>query len=196
MQTRMISRGNRIPLADSIFDYLILKSGTLPQFFQTILNATKPEHPDTLTSTTNLATMLHAQGDLPGARALQEKVLEVRRRVSGMKNLETLKAMNNLALTLYDQSDLPGARALLEKVLEVRRRVSGERHSDTIISAWNLAYVLLALREDAALVRLRSNCLDWLLSTAPATLSGDQIRIRNHLGELHVPGRPPRRKAP
>jgi len=42
MHTKMISRGNRIPLADSIFHYLILKSGTLPQFFQTILNATKP----------------------------------------------------------------------------------------------------------------------------------------------------------
>lgn len=38
----MTSRGNRIPLVDNIFHYLILKSGTLHQLAQTMLNATEP----------------------------------------------------------------------------------------------------------------------------------------------------------
>ncbi|MBS0449471.1 MAG: tetratricopeptide repeat protein, partial [Proteobacteria bacterium] len=41
------------------------------------------EHADTLTSINNLAVTLSAQGDLAAARALQESVLEVRRRVLG-----------------------------------------------------------------------------------------------------------------
>jgi hypothetical protein len=36
------------------------------------------EHPDTLTSMNDLAETLRAQGDLPGARALQEQVRELR----------------------------------------------------------------------------------------------------------------------
>jgi hypothetical protein len=81
------------------------------------------EHPDTLASMNNLASTLSAQGDLPGARALQERVLEARRRVLGEEHPDTLASMNNLALTLSAQGDLPGARALQERVLEACRRV-------------------------------------------------------------------------
>jgi hypothetical protein len=154
------------------------------------------EHPGTLTSMNNLAQTLQAQGDLPGARALQEKGLAVQRRVLGEEHPGTLASMNNLALTLKAQGDLPGARALQEKGLAVQRRVLGERHSSTTISAWNLHQTLLALRKKAALISLRSDCLDWLLSATPATLSADQIKIRSYLGELHVPGQPPSRNAP
>ena len=100
------------------------------------------EHPDTLASMSNLASTLSAQGDLPGARALEEKVLEVSRRVLGEDHPETLASMNNLGNTLRDQGDLPGARALQEKVLEVSRRVLGEDHPDTLRGINNLASTL------------------------------------------------------
>jgi len=48
------------------------------------------EHPDTLTSMSNLALTLGNQGDLNGARALQEQVLEARRRVLGEEHPDTL----------------------------------------------------------------------------------------------------------
>ncbi|MGA7178505.1 MAG: tetratricopeptide repeat protein [Thiobacillaceae bacterium] len=100
------------------------------------------EHPDTLTSMNNLAETLRAQGDLPGARALQETVLEVSRRVLGEAHPDTLTSMSDLAATLWNQGDLPGARALEEKVLEVRRRMLGEEHADTLTSMNNLAATL------------------------------------------------------
>ena len=40
----------------------------------------------------NLADTLRAQGDLAGARALQERVLEARRRVLGEEHPDTLTA--------------------------------------------------------------------------------------------------------
>ena len=100
------------------------------------------EHPDTLSRMNNLAGTLRAQGDLPGARALQEKVLEALRRVLGEAHPDTLTSMNSLAGTLRSQGDLPGARALEEKVLEVRRRVLGEEHLDTLSGMNNLAGTL------------------------------------------------------
>ncbi len=70
------------------------------------------EHPNTLTSMNNLAQTLYAQGDLAGARKLQEQVLEARARLLGKEHPNTLTSMNNLAQTLYAQGDLAGARKL------------------------------------------------------------------------------------
>ena len=100
------------------------------------------EHPDTLTIMNNLGHTLRAQGDLLGARVLQEKVLEVRCRVLGEEHPHTLTSIDNAASTLFYQGDLPGARALQEKVLKVRCRVLGEEHPDTLDCMSNLASTL------------------------------------------------------
>lgn len=100
------------------------------------------EHPGTLTSMNNLAITLHAQGDLAGAQALEEKALEVCRRVLGEEHPDTLASMNNLASTLRAQGDLAGAWALQEQELEASRRVLGEEHPDTLASMNNLASTL------------------------------------------------------
>jgi len=97
------------------------------------------EHPDTLAAMGNLAGTLHSQGDLAGARTLDERVLEVYRRVLGDEHPDTLTAMGNLAETLRAQGDLAGARTLQERVLEVSQRMLGEKHPDTTVSGGNLS---------------------------------------------------------
>ena len=74
-------------------------------------------HPETLTSMNNLASTLHAQGDLRGARELQERVLETQRRVLGESHPDTLRSTGNLASTLRAQGELVAARELHEQVL-------------------------------------------------------------------------------
>ncbi len=56
-----------------------------------------PEHPDTLISMNNLALTIHAQGDLAGARKLEEEALAIRRRVLGPEHPDTLSSMSNMA---------------------------------------------------------------------------------------------------
>ena len=90
------------------------------------------EHPRTLTAMNNLAATLYLQGDLKGARKLQEQVLAESRRVQGEEHPHTLTAMNNLAETLKALGDLAGTRKLQEQVLETRRRLLGEEHPDTL----------------------------------------------------------------
>ncbi|GGA02720.1 tetratricopeptide repeat protein [Elstera cyanobacteriorum] len=87
----------------------------------------------------DLGSALYALGDLPGARALEEHVLDIRRRFLGPEHPDTLTGMNNLAETLRAQGDLPGARALQEQVLDAHRRALGPEHPHTLISMNNLA---------------------------------------------------------
>ena len=100
------------------------------------------EHPDALTSMNNLAVTLRNQGDLAGARALEDQALAVRRRVLGEEHPDTLTSMSNLAEALSSQGDLAGARKLQDQALAVRRRVLGEEHPDTLNSMNNLASTL------------------------------------------------------
>ncbi len=93
---------------------------------------------------TRLASALWRQGDLAGARLLEEKVLAVHRRELGEEHPDTLTSMNNLTGTLRDQGDLAGARALQEKVLEGSRRMLGENHPDTLKA---LSQLLLIAQE-------------------------------------------------
>jgi hypothetical protein len=103
-----------------------------------------PEHPDVLRTMDNLAATLDAQGDLAGARALEEQVLAARRPLLGEAHPETLRAMNNLAQMLKAQRDLAGARTLLEQALAGRRRLLGEEHPETLITMDNFAETLKA----------------------------------------------------
>jgi hypothetical protein len=69
----------------------------------------------------NLAVTLRLQGDLAGARALQEETLAASRRVLGAEHPNTLISMDNLAETLRSQGDEAGARAPEKKALSASR---------------------------------------------------------------------------
>jgi len=112
--------------------------------YQARLAALGEEHQSTLASLGNLAGTLQTLGDLAGARAHRENVLEFHRRLLGEEHPDTLISLGNLALTLQLQGDLVGARAHQEKVLAIHRRVLGEYHLDTLTSLNNLALTLHA----------------------------------------------------
>jgi tetratricopeptide (TPR) repeat protein len=118
------------------------------------------EHPNTLSSMSNLATTLSAQGDYAGARWLQEQVLEVSTRVLGKEHPGTLTSMSNLALILRAQGNHAGARRLHEQVLEVRTRVLGKEHPDTLTSMNNLAVTLGVQGDHAGARRLQEQVLE------------------------------------
>jgi tetratricopeptide (TPR) repeat protein len=118
------------------------------------------EHPDTLTSMSNLGSTFWAQGDHAGARRLHEKVFEVRKRMLGKEHPDTLTSMNNLASILGAQGDHAGARRLHEKAFEVRKRILGEEHSDTLTSMSNLGVTLGAQGDHAGARRLEERALE------------------------------------
>jgi hypothetical protein len=115
------------------------------------------EDPDTLATMNNLALALKAQGDLVGARKLEERVIGIRRRILGDEHPSTLKTMNNLARTLSYQGDLGGARRIQEEVLEIRRRTLGDKHLDIHTSMHSLASTLESQGDYAGARELREH---------------------------------------
>jgi tetratricopeptide (TPR) repeat protein len=99
-----------------------------------------PEHPDTLTSMSNLAVAYSNQGRVAEAEELEERVLEARRRVLWEEHPGTLSSMNNLAVTYSNQGRVAEAEELHKKVLEVRRLILGDDHPSTLSSMSNLAH--------------------------------------------------------
>ena len=124
------------------------------------------EHPDTLTSMSNLAETLGTLGDLRPARAPARQVVAVRRRVLGEAHPDTLTSMNNVAAMLFRAGDAQSARALQQAVLEECRRVLGDEHPETLRSMNNLAQSLRALGDASGAVALLERVLDMLRRTA------------------------------
>ena len=140
------------------------------------------EHPDTLSTMNNLAAVLYAQGILPGARQLNEQILQVRLRTLGQDDPDTLASMNNLAETLRAQGDLAGARKLLEQTLEIQHRMLGPEHPDTLASMSNLAWTLRVQGDWAGARKL----LEQTLETQQRTLGPqhpDTLASMNNLAE-------------
>ncbi|MGH3812965.1 MAG: tetratricopeptide repeat protein, partial [Pseudonocardiaceae bacterium] len=117
------------------------------------------EHPDTLTSASNLARNLGALGQYEAARRLNEDTLARRRRVLGQEHPDTLASANNLAADLWGLGEYEVARRLDEDTLARLRRVLGEEHPLTLFSAHNLAYDLRALGDYEAARRLEEDTL-------------------------------------
>ena len=89
----------------------------------------------------NLAVTLRAQGDQPGARQLEERVLVVRTRVLGAEHPLTLTSIGNLAIDLFHLGYREQAVRLLRECLLGRRKMLGDKHPATMATAESLRIV-------------------------------------------------------
>jgi tetratricopeptide (TPR) repeat protein len=93
------------------------------------------DHPDTLTSASQLANDLFGLGNFRLARQLQEETLSRRRRISGDDHPDTLFAANLHCLVLWSLGDYRQARQLQNDTLTRSRRILGADHPDTLAMA-------------------------------------------------------------
>ncbi|KAI6777751.1 uncharacterized protein J7T54_003808 [Emericellopsis cladophorae] len=92
------------------------------------------EHPDTLSSMTNLASTYSSQGRWTEAESLQVQVMETRQRVLGEEHPDALISKANLASTYWNQGRWTEAESLELQVMETTQRVLGEEHPDNFQS--------------------------------------------------------------
>jgi len=121
-----------------------------------------PEHPDTLTSVSNLAFLLARKGHYGAAEPLYRRALEARERVLGPEHPGTLTSVNNLAGLLESQGDYAAAEPLSRRALEACERVLGPEHPDTLGSVNNLAGLLESQGDYAAAEPLFGRALEAL----------------------------------
>ncbi|UCD75646.1 MAG: serine/threonine protein kinase, partial [Phycisphaerales bacterium] len=100
------------------------------------------EHPATLRSMWNLASLYRQQGRYDEAEPLYLQTLEVRRRVLGEEHPDTLASMNSIAALYFESGRWYESAPLWDQVLEIKKRVLGEEHRDTLMTMYNLAHLL------------------------------------------------------
>ncbi|WP_439377996.1 FxSxx-COOH system tetratricopeptide repeat protein [Amycolatopsis lexingtonensis] len=105
------------------------------------------DHPNTLTSTHNLAVALKDLGEYSQARDLHEGTFARSKRVRGDDDPSTLVSASQLALTLTAFGEHQQARELSEDTFARSKRVLGADHPSTLSSAHNLAGALDELGE-------------------------------------------------
>ncbi|PLB41714.1 violaceus kinesin [Aspergillus candidus] len=118
-----------------------------------------PEHPETLTSMSNLAIIYQHQGQWKKAEELEIQVLQLRKQVLGPEHPHTLASMSNLASTYQHQGQWTKAEELEIQVLQLRKQVLGPEHPATLTSMNNLAHTWKLLGKVQNAFTLMEECV-------------------------------------
>ena len=99
------------------------------------------EHPDTLISMANLATIYRYRGRWDEAEKLDVQVMDMTKKLLGAEHPQTLTSMANLASTYWNQGRQIEAEQLDVRVMDMRKKLLGAEHPDTLTSMANLATI-------------------------------------------------------
>ena len=142
------------------------------------------DHPDTLSSGSNLAGVYRAAGRVVEAITLLERVLADCERVLGADHPDTLASRNNLAFNYRAAGRVAAAITLHEQVLTDRQRVLGADHPDTLASRNNLANAYEAMGRMVEAITL----LERVLADRQRVLGADHpgtLASRNNLASAY-----------
>jgi hypothetical protein len=92
------------------------------------------DHPSTLISIANLASVYRNQGRRDTAEETEMQVMETKKNKLGADHPSTLTSMNNLALTWKEQGRDKEALRLMEECVTLRARMIGNSHPDSLFS--------------------------------------------------------------
>ena len=116
-----------------------------------------PEHPDTLTTRMNLASMLQGRGNITEAEPMMAETCALVRKVFGDSHTTTATAAANLGGLYEAKGKLKDALPLLEESLDTRRRAEGESTRGVALAKQRVAQVLSRLGEHARAVAMQEN---------------------------------------
>ena len=153
-----------------------------------LLRTLPDDHPGLQSARHNLAATLRSLGDLQGAQALLEKVLEVLSRTLPDDHPHLQLVRDNLAGTLRSLGDLRGALALDEKVLEVSSRTLPDDHLHLQGTRLSLAMTLHSLGDLQGARALQEKVLEVFSRTLPDDHPDLQMTRLNLAMTLHSLG--------
>ena len=85
-----------------------------------------PEHPDTVQSLNNLASLDQAMGEFAKAETLYQEALRTRQKVFRPADPDTAKILNNLAELYNKMGEYARAEPLLQEALRIWQKVLGQ----------------------------------------------------------------------
>jgi tetratricopeptide (TPR) repeat protein len=132
------------------------------------------DHPETLVSMGNLATVIADQGRYADAEKLYRQTLQIDRRILGPSDSETLRTMDNLADSVSKQGRYAEAEKLERETVNLHKRFTGPEASLTASAVYNLACILTHEgRHEEALSLLRQAVEHGLLPKTLLNMTND-----------------------
>lgn len=149
--------------------------------------------PLVLASRRRVALQLREDGNLPGARELQEEVVDAATETLGACAPDTLATKSELGITLSEQGELSAAANLQRGVLQGYDDLYGRERAETLEAQLDLAATLkqngelenaLALQKDVLDVRVRTLGLTHPDTVAVAGLVNETESPKKDLSKL------------
>jgi tetratricopeptide (TPR) repeat protein len=116
-----------------------------------------PEHPETLSSGSNIGAALALEGKYAEAEVQYREILKLKEKVLGSEHPSTLNTRFNIADVLVSQGNYLEAEAQAREVLKLHERVLGAEHPNTLIPA-----IPLPNRRGPAQVQRSGSGIPWL----------------------------------
>jgi tetratricopeptide (TPR) repeat protein len=126
-----------------------------------------PDHPDTLTSRSNLALAYQFAGRTAEAIKMSEATLKLQESTLGPDHPETFATMDSLARAYQVAGRLTDALPLLEGTLKRRQAQLGPDHLDTLLTMNNLAGAYLDANRWVEAEKTARECLVLLEKKQP-----------------------------
>ncbi|MCP4345555.1 MAG: tetratricopeptide repeat protein, partial [Desulfobacterales bacterium] len=137
------------------------------------------EHPDTLGSINNLATLYESQGRYGEAEPLYKEALQLREKILGKEHPDTLGSINNLAALYESQGRYGEAEPLYKEALQLSEKVLGKEHPNSLQFQLNHIVLLIIMNKARSAFRSMKSMEHQLLSRSFQelyTTSADRIR--------------------
>jgi tetratricopeptide (TPR) repeat protein len=141
------------------------------------------DHPDTLQTALELASIYSGLGHREKKRALQEWVLEKQRSVLGDEHVDALRTARDLAATLIQMQEYLRARDLESWVLAARKRALGDEHLDTLETAASVVRILEHLQDYSQARDLGASVLERRTKVLGAD-HVDTLRLEHSLARI------------
>ncbi|MEU4413234.1 caspase, EACC1-associated type [Nocardia salmonicida] len=143
------------------------------------------DHPETLTSRSDLAQAYRSVGRLTEAIVLHERTISDRARILGSDHPDTLTSQNNLAEAYRSAGRFGEALELFERTLADCERVFGADHPDTLHSRNNLAHAYRSVGRVGEAIPL----FERTLADSERVFGADHLdtlRFRNDLADAYA----------
>lgn len=138
---------------------------------------------DALGSLNELASVLHAKGQLAEAAQVHSRALEAAERALGPEHPRTLASVSNLAAVLHARGRLEEASVLLRRALDAEERTSGPDHRRTLGAASELGVVLHDLGRHDESAELQRRAITGMSRTLGPE-HPDTLNAVNNLAQL------------
>ena len=158
---------------------------TLKDTVGMLTDALSPDHPDTLTTRSNLATAYLDAGHVSTAIDMHEALLADRTRILGPDHPHTLTTRSNLATAHRQAGNTSTAIDIYEAVLADRTRILGPDHIDTLATRNNLA----GAHQDAGDLLTAIDMYETLLDDCISVLGPDHphtLTTRSNLATAYL----------